>query len=526
MMRRRAVLPPLVVVALAELALAACAAPPRPAGTVVYASGTDLESANPLVTIHNLSRQVQRYVLFVTLARLDSALRPTPYYAERWEWRDGGRTLTLHLDPALRWHDGRPTTSADVVFTVDAARDPATGYPRSADLADITAVSAIDDTTARIEFASAQADLPLILCELPILPRHLLGDVPRARMRQAAFNLAPVGNGPFRFVSRTAGQRWLFEQWPAFPRSLGGPPQAKRLVITVVDEPTTKFAGLVSGELDVAGISPTMASLATRDQSVRVLSYPVLFSNALVFNAGRPPFDDVRVRRAVSALIDRDRIVDAALAGYGTPATGPIPPASPLAIPARPMAAHAGDSLLDAAGWRRGAGGWRARAGKPLAFTVLTVGSGDNAVEQLLQADLREHGVRVEIRQLELGAFLEAARARTKTFEALLTGVPGDIGLSYLSAMFDSRLAGGALDYAGFHTPRLDSLFAAARTAAAADARHAAWRLVQQELDSLTPVAWLYHSRGVQGLSRRLGGVTMDLRGELVTSHDWRVGGA
>jgi peptide/nickel transport system substrate-binding protein len=243
-----------------------------------------------------------------------------------------------------------------------------------------------------------------------------------------------------------------------------------------------------------------------------------------MFNVGRPPFDDERVRRAIGLSIDRGRIVRAALAGYGTPAAGPVAPDNPLALPAgEPGDAARADALFDAAGWRRGAGGRRARAGVPLAFTVLTVGSGDNAVEQLLQSDLAQRGVAVEIRQVELGAFLTLARGTTKRFDALVTGVPGDLSLAYLAAMYDSRFAGGALDYSGYHTPRLDSLFAATRRAADEPALRDAWAAVQRELDARAPAAWVYHARGVQGVARRLEGVRMDLRGELATLHHWSV---
>ena len=88
-----------------------CAPPARATDVVVVASGAELESANPLVTVHPLSRQVQRYALFVTLARYDSALRAQPYYARRWEWSADRTALTLHLEPTLRWHDGAPTTA-------------------------------------------------------------------------------------------------------------------------------------------------------------------------------------------------------------------------------------------------------------------------------------------------------------------------------------------------------------------------------------------------------------------------------
>jgi peptide/nickel transport system substrate-binding protein len=488
------------------------------------ASGADLESGNPVITIHPLARQVQRYALFVTLARYDSALAPAPYLAQSWRWSSERRTLTMSLFGALRGHDGVPTTAHDAAFTLDAARDPATGSPRAGDLAQVSAVEAPDDTTLVLRFATPQPQLPAVLCELAIVPAHLLRDVPRARWRSAAFSTTPVGNGPFRFVQRVAGQRWVFERNDAFPAALGGPPAVKRFVVAVVDEPATKMAGLVSGDLDVAGIAPAMARLAARDPTLRVIEYPVLSSVALVFNSRRPPLDDSRVRRAIALSIDRPRIIDAAVAGMGTPASGPVPDGSPfaLAVSKPAMDPRVADSLLDASGWRRGTDGSREQNGKPLSFTMLTVGSGENAAEQLVQADLAARGISLRIRQLEMGAFLAAARSRPADFDLLYTGIPGELSLANLAAMYDSRFRGGALDYADFHSATLDSLFLRTRSATSRDALIGAWRDVQRELDVQVPAAWIYHARGVQGVSRRLDGVRMDLRGELVTLASWR----
>jgi peptide/nickel transport system substrate-binding protein len=509
---------------LLAIAVAGCTAGPGGRDTVVIASGADLESANPLVTVHPLARQVQRYALFVTLARYDSALAPVPYYARAWTWSPDRRSLRLVLDPSLRWHDGVPTTARDVAFTLDAARDPATGFPRAAELTGLRSVEAPDDTTVVLAFDRPLAAFPSILCELPILPAHRLAAVARSAFRRDSFATAPVGNGPFRFVERRAGQRWVFQRNPDFPQAMGGPPAVRRLVVAVVDEPTTKFAGLVSGELDLAGISPTMADLVTRDPHLRLITYPVFFATGVVFNAARSPFDDLRVRRAVNGAINRERIVQVALAGYAAPADGPVPPEHPFAVVERGADPVNVDSLLDAAGWLRQAGGLRSRGGVPFRFTLLTVGSGDNAVEQLIQGDLRQRGIDMEIRQLELGAFLAEARASPKRFDALITGVAGDLALSHLAAMFDGTQRGGALDYGGYHTATLDSLFAAARDATEPAAVAAAWRRLQEQLEASLPVAWLYHSRGVQGASRRLQGVRMDLRGELVTVGAWHLG--
>lgn len=509
---------------LAILAAGSCFAPQRPANTVVYASGTDLESGNPLVTVHSLSRQIQRFALFVTLAKYDSALTPAPYFAKSWDWSPDHRSLTLHLASDLRWHDGPTTTASDVAFTLDAARDPATGYWRATDLANVDSVVATNDSTDVIRFRAPEPSFPLILCELPILPRHLLSRTPRSEMRRDAFNLDPVGNGPFKFVERRAGERWVFARNDAFPTSLGGPPRLSGVVVSVVDEPTTKFAGLASGDLDIAGIAPTMAALASRDPSMRVVDYPILFTTGLVFNVSKPPFDDVRIRRAISASLDRDRIVRAALAGYGRAAAGPVPPESPLSLGgSTAQNARIADSLLDAAGWIRQGDKPRAKNGRPFELDLMTVGSGDNALEQLVQADLGARGIRVNIRQSELGSFLTSARAKTKTFDVLVAGIPGDVALAFLGAMFESRQAGGALDYSGFHTPALDSLFAKTRTARDERALIAAWQEVQKFLDDQMPVAWVYHSRGVQGVSARLHNVVMDLRGEMPTLAQWQV---
>lgn len=506
----------------AALGAVACSATPHAANTVVLASGADLESANPLVTVHPMSRQIQRYALFVTLARYDSLLRPAPYYARRWSWSGDRTELTFHLEPTLRWHDGTPTTARDVAFTLALARDPAVGYPRASDVAAIAAADVVDDTTLVVRFRAPQPDLPSILCELPIVPAHLLATVPRADMRRTGFATSPTGNGPFRFVSRDAGARWVFARNDAFPAALGGPPTIERVVVAVVDEATTKYAGLVSGELDAAGIAPTMASLASRDSTVRVRSYPTLQSYALIFNTHRPPFDDVRLRRAVDASLDRSRIVAAAVAGYGTPAAGAVSPDNPLALAGRdPLDTVRADSLLSAAGWPRGTDRMRRRGATPLVATLYTVASGDNPVEQLVQADLAARGIRVDIRQMELGAFLSAARGKEKTFDLLVTGIPGDLSLAHLSGMFASAQSGGALDYAAFHTPGLDAAFARATGASTDSARRAAWSDVQRALAADVPVAWIYHARGLQGLSARLRGVTMDLRGELVTLATW-----
>ena len=449
----------------------------RRGNTVLFASGADLQSINPLLTSHPLARQVQRYVLLTTLARYDSALTPQSYLARSWQWTSSGRVLTMHLETAVRWHDGRATTARDVAWTLNAARNAATGYPRTGELAKLDTAVAADDSTAVLQWSEPQSRLPDVLTDLAILPAHLLDSVPLTRLRQAAWNSVPVGNGPFRFVSHEPNRRWVFRANSDFPATLGGAPRLDRFIVVVVDEPTTKLAALTSGELDFAGIQPAHAEFVRRDTNLAVVSFPLLWTEGIVFNARRPPFNRREVRRRVSDAIDRQELVDGYIYGFGTPAQGPVPPTAPGYVPA----SMASTSQTGTA--------------TRLRFELLTVGSGEAALEQMLQARLRVAGLDVTIRQLELSAFLGRVYGARAEFEAAVLGISGDPGLAYLKPL-------AAL--AGFGAP--DDPVAAQRLFA----------------DS-TPVAFLYHSRGLQGMNRRVRGVRMDLRGELPTVHQWWV---
>ena len=432
---------------------------------------------NPLVTLHPLARQVQRYVLLTTLARYDSALVPRPYLARGWEWSGDRRTLLLHLVMGVRWADGAPTTARDVRWTLEAARDPVVGYPRSGELAQLERVETPDDSTVALHFGAPVPRFPDVLTDLAIAPAHLLDSVPRDRLRQASWNEHPVGNGPFRFVAHEPNRRWVFTANRDFPAALGGPPKLERFIVVVVDEPATKLAALTAGELDFAGIQPAHATFVARDPDLALLSYPLLFTYVIALNTRRAPFNDLSARRRVDGAIDRREIVEGYLYGYGTPARTPVPPDVPGYVPV----ASATDSPV---------------SGPPLRFELLTVGSGEAPLEQMVQARLRTAGMTVDIRQLELSAFLGRVYGPTHDFDAAVLGVTGDAGLAYLGPL--ASVAG---------------LTAPADPAAA-----------QRMFADSLPVVVLYHARGLQGMNRRVHGVVMDLRGELPTVHDWWVG--
>ena len=473
----------------------------EPAGTLFFASGADLQSINPLLTTHPLAKQVQRYLLFTTLVQYDSALGIRPYLARSWEWNADRTQLMFTLRDDITWHDGVPTDAEDVVFTLGRARDPATGYPRASELECMREVStSMRKGVVNLRFCRPQPNVPDVLTDLAILPAHILRGV--SDMRGTPFNEHPIGNGPFRFVEHRPNRRWVFAATRNWPAALGGPPAIERFAIVVVDEATTKLAGIVDGELDFAGINPMHASIVRRVSGRAVMEYPLLLSYGIAWNTSRRPFDDARVRRALTLALNRAQMRDAYVYGFGELASGPVPSSHPLAVAVESIPfdrAHA-KALLDSAGVH------------DLAFDLLTVGTSDNVLEQLIQADLAAVGVRVRIRQLELGAFLAAAQGAARDYDALVTGISGDLALAYLGALFDSRRLRGAMQYAQYRNPAVDRALDRGDVAE-----------VQQIVAREVPITFLYHARGVQGMNTRVRGVTMDLRGELASVLRWRL---
>jgi peptide/nickel transport system substrate-binding protein len=331
-----------------------------------------------------------------------------------------------------------------------------------------------------LHFARRQRRFPDVLTDLAILPAHLLDTVPAGRLRQAEWNTRPVGNGPFRFVAHEPNRRWVFAADTAFAEVLGGPPRLERLIVVVVDEPTTKLAALTSGELDFAGIQPAHASFVRRDPALEVRTFPLLLTYGIVLNTRRPPFDALPARRMVAAAVDRREIVDGYLYGFGAPALGPVPPGVPGYLPVpEPTPA-----LVATAGARQ-----------PIRFELLTVGSGEAALEQMVQARLAAAGFGVVIRQLELSTFLARVYGPERDFDAAVLGIAGDLGLGYLASLAET---------AGMRAPE---------DPAAA----------QRFFADSAPVAFLYHAAGLQGANRRVKGVEMDLRGELPSVQRWWV---
>ncbi|MGH7545949.1 MAG: ABC transporter substrate-binding protein, partial [Gemmatimonadota bacterium] len=281
-------------------------------GTVVAAWSADFQAFNPLVNTDQNTKEAIEFLLFTPLVRYDSTYRVEPYLAESWTMESGGVTFRLRRD--VRWHDGVPVTAHDVAFTFDRAKDPATASPlASVYLADVASVQVVDSYTVRFAFARPHAQALEDFAWAPA-PRHLLDTVPPERMRQANFNRRPVGSGPFRLVEWRSHLYTVFERNPDFPEALGGPPQARRLVIRVVEESAARLTELLNGGLHLnLALWPSEARQVERARDAHVVQYPSRNFYYIGWNTRHPLFREAAVRRALTLAIDRPQIIDALL---------------------------------------------------------------------------------------------------------------------------------------------------------------------------------------------------------------------
>ena len=506
----------------------------RYGGTAVVASYGDLQSMNALVSSDNISNEIQRNVLFMPLARYNEDIEPVPWLAESWDTTrvaPDSLDLTFHIRRDVKWHDGEPTTAEDVLFTFERAIDPNTAFPNASQFTSFYSPNAelIDPYTVRFRLRP-HAEFMDIWTQTAIMPEHILGEVPPQELINHPFGTQnPVGNGPFRFVRRTPGQEWVFEANPEFPDSLGGRPYLDRLVYRNIPEQTTLLTELLTGGVDVyIGVNPNQAEQVKQASNVRLLDYPSRQWNYLAWNTRKPMFSDARVRRALTMAIDRQAIVDALVYGYGEVGRSTVTPAhwsfdrndSETLLPYDTAQAR---ELLSESGWvdRDGDGILENEQGEEFRFTVKTNQGNDirRDIAEIIQAQLRPLGIAAQPQLVEWNT-LTAQLQNERDFDAVISGWVESFRKDDADILHSSKLE-GPYQYVGYSNPRADELIDTLAVLTDREEARPLWQEYQRLMVQESPYTVMYLPEILTGVSERLQGVEMDIRGEWSTTRDW-----
>jgi ABC-type transport system substrate-binding protein len=322
-------LPPLCPTLLAAALLTACAVGDGPRGSgLQYYLSADPASLDPAQSNDVQSGEVVT-LLFDNLVQFDPDGRLRPGLATRWESDTAGRVYTFHLRTGPRFHDGRPIRAADVRASIVRALDPATRAVRQWPLLPIQGAREFAAGRARTVSGIRVPDdstIVFILAEpLNLFPKFMAMPVAAVvpTPTPPRFDQAPVGSGPWRFVSWSHDDAIVLARNPDY---WAGAPRADSLTVRIIPEALTQAAEFETGNLSVVEIpfgETRRWEMGVPDQLQR---RPALRDFYIAMNTTRGPLRDVRVRRALNLGTDVATILRTQMAGRGVRAAGAIPP--------------------------------------------------------------------------------------------------------------------------------------------------------------------------------------------------------
>ncbi|HET9776660.1 MAG TPA: peptide ABC transporter substrate-binding protein [Gemmatimonadaceae bacterium] len=516
---------------------AACSRDRGVGGTIVISSAGDADVLFPALTVSVLGKQVTDQV-FDNLADIGPGLNTvgdegfTPRLADSWRWAPDSLSVAFHINPAAKWHDGKPVTAEDVRYTFQLVKDTALASPLSSNLDNVDSVSVTDSLTAVVWFHQRTPDaFYKAASPIAILPAHLLRHTPASALGESAFARAPVGSGRFRFGSWDKTARIVLTADSANYRER---PIVDRVIWLIAADYQTAATRFLSGDADFLDVlKPELVGQA-KAKGLTVLASPgsldygyVAFNLRNAGNTGPSPvFGDRGTRRALVMAVDRDAVVRNVFDTLGLVAHGPatrILPTSDttLGIPYDPQRAG---QLLDSLGWKRGADGMRARGKTPLAFSLMVPNSSAirKSIAVLLQEQWRKAGAKVTLDQIEINSF--GQRMDERKFESLLNAwhidpTPSSVREEWAS----SEIRKGGYNATSYRNPAFDAVIDSAVREMSPSRSAQLYRRAYRILTDDAPAMWIYELRNVQGASKRL--TTTGIRPDAWWAHlaDWSV---
>ena len=461
---------------------------------------------NPLLChTHDIDRDLCS-LLFRGLTRLDQQGRVVPDLAERWTAPDG-LVYTFTLRENQFWHDGKPVTIDDVLFTIEMMQSQ--DSPILPDLAELwrsVTVEPVNEHTVRLLLDEPFAPF-LDFTTIGLLPKHIWQDVPPSELLTSPLNSRPVGNGPMQ-VTLTSAQ---FIRLERNPYSGGEIPMVSALEFHFYPDYPAIYAAYTEGELD--GVSQVMQSdigLAQARTDMQLFSAPLSTYVGVIFNLQNPdvPFlQDANVRRALYHALDRERLLDDVVGGHGVLASSPIPSNNWGHAPDTPSYNYDPDEaqrLLNESGWVDTDGdGTRDKDGLPMQLILLTNdGPIRIALIEQIAADWRAVGVNAVVESVSFGGFVREFLTPRRFDAALLswdiTGDPDPFPLYHSSQITTGQ------NYGGWSNQEADTLVIEARSTVDPEKRRALYAQFQHLFAADVPAIPLYYPVYTYGVSERV----------------------
>ena len=400
----------------AAASAASSASTPVRGGTFTVGMVTEgtRETVNPEFQLSNVDF-LRSFLLFDSLVLQGEDIKTlVPRLATSWESNKAATLWTFHLRDGVEWHDGKPFTAADVVWSLKAWNNPnSIGYGDAAGIVDFKRLRTRGRLTVEVPLLVPLAQFPTILA--------VNGPIIQNGATTAQLNTHPIGTGPFKFVSFSPGKQSVFaanrHYWEP-----GGKPYVDQVIVnsSFTDEEARQNA-LLGGEINISStVPPLNAKAMAAAGGVKILRSHSPFGTFFQMRVDKGPFADVRVRQAMKLIANRQQLIDGAYGGFAIPANdlqGRLSQyfASNLPVPQQDI--EKAKSLLKAAGQQH------------LSFVLPTsdAGAGFVAAATLLAEQAKAAGVNITVKQIDPATYF------TPTAGFLTRPIAQDGGWSYAS---------------------------------------------------------------------------------------------
>lgn len=483
--------------------------PTESGGSLINAMTGEPSSLISMIAGESASSAISSNI-FNSLLKYDKNLELEGDLVESWQISADQKTIRFTLKPDLKWADGKPLTSADVLFTWQAVTDEKNASPYASDFQLVKKASTPDPRTFEVSYEQAYAPALDSWAGLQILPKHLLQG---QDLHTTNFARKPVGSHYYKLDSWAHGENLKLSR---NPNAVLGQAKIDQLVSRIIPDNSAQFLELMADHIDYMGLDPIKYSriIPARPELQEKLALYKELGNSYTymgFNLKHKPFDDKRVRLAINYAIDKQEIIDGVYLGLGINIASPYKPGTRWSnpdiqpYPYDPVKARA---LLKEAGFADSDGdGVLERDGKPFSFEIITNQNKEREKSAvLIQRRLKEIGIDVQIRAIEWASFISRF-IKTGDFDVVVLGWGLGLDPDQYNIWHSSQQAPGQFNFIGYNNPAVDKLLEQGRLELNPDKRQKIYHEFARVLLEDSPIVYLSAGYGLTAIHKRVKGI-------------------
>src|SRR5690625_3219988 len=472
-------------------------------GELIIAASADAVSLDPAGSNDVPSSNVQENI-YESLTKQDENMEVQPSLATEWEAVEDN-VWEFKLREGVKFHDGTDFNAEVVKANIDRIIDPEVGSPRFFLYEMVTDIEVVDDYTVRFTTEYPFAPLPAHLAHsgggmvsLDLIEEDYKAMEEDSKDAGTIINEKPVGTGYFKFDEWKPGEYIRLanneDYWDE-------PALLDTVVFKVVKEDLTRVAEIETGDSHIADpLSPSDVAQIESSDEISVSQQGSVSLSYIGFNMEKEPFDDERVRQAISMAIDKDQIIDGIYDGFGEPAIGPIPPdvlGYDESVSGLDHDLEKAKELLAEAGYEDG-----------FSTTIWTNDDRERVdTATNVQAQLKEIGIDVKVEELEWGAYLEqTANGEHEMFVLGWSSVTGDSDYA-MYPLFHSNNLGDPGNRTFTVDEELDELLDEGRQEPDEEKRLEIYSEAQEMLVDIAPMIYLHHQEYLMGVRDEVKGL-------------------